>query len=172
MPRSILFAALLGAMIIAGLFIWMNPEHAGGMPGFPVPPPTTESSTDFDAVGSTPVQSEPAEVADKGLVPASAAAPGMVVDTDAVERLFEREVEGDRRTGGAETLRVNQGEPVRILVRADQADELHLHGYDLKVALKPGTTAQMTFKAVHSGRFELELHSGHQTLAALEVMPK
>ena len=69
------------------------------------------------------------------------------------------------------TLRVTQGDAVRITVLADQADELHLHGYDLHLDLQAGQAASLASTAEHAGRFEYELHHSHRVIGALEVYP-
>jgi hypothetical protein len=68
-------------------------------------------------------------------------------------------------------LRVTKGDTVRFRVRSPQAEEVHVHGYDLKQDLKAGRTASMSFKATIDGIFEIEFeHSGTQ-IAQLRVDP-
>jgi hypothetical protein len=47
---------------------------------------------------------------------------------------------------------------VRIVVRSDAADEIHLHGYDITRSAGPGQPAQFRFKADAEGAFEMESH--------------
>lgn len=77
----------------------------------------------------------------------------------------------DGQVSGPAVLSVQQGSDVRIEVSSDRPDELHLHGYDLQAELQPGITATLAFTAVHSGRFELELHGDHHGIGTLEVHP-
>ena len=70
------------------------------------------------------------------------------------------------------SLVVQQGETLRLRVTSDRADQLHLHGYDRALALKPGVPAQLELTADHSGRFDLELHHSGLELGALEVQPR
>lgn len=72
---------------------------------------------------------------------------------------------------GPELLVLRQGERVRLQVTSDEADELHLHGYEITRQLMAGRTESVTFTADRSGRFDLELHRRHRTLAVLEVTP-
>ena len=73
---------------------------------------------------------------------------------------------------GPATVAIIQDTPVTLRFVSNQKDEAHLHGYDLSADLEPGQSAQITFVANKSGRFEIELHKSHTTLAALEVRPR
>jgi hypothetical protein len=53
------------------------------------------------------------------------------------------------------TLRVKQGDAVELRWTSERPVQLHLHGYDLEFAVKPGETAVMAFKAAEAGRFGL-----------------
>jgi FtsP/CotA-like multicopper oxidase with cupredoxin domain len=74
--------------------------------------------------------------------------------------------------GGAAKIRVENGDTVRILVISDAPDEIHLHGYDLTRAVRPGKRARFAFKADIEGEFELEAHDlGHLKIASVVVEP-
>jgi FtsP/CotA-like multicopper oxidase with cupredoxin domain len=91
---------------------------------------------------------------------------------EALEPLqIELRIEQGQRTEGPEMIRVRQGERLSLRVLSDQDDELHLHGYDLRLVLRANMPAQLDFTARHSGRFEYELHGAHRTLGTLEVLP-
>lgn len=60
---------------------------------------------------------------------------------------------------------------MRLVIVADQGEELHLHGYDLERAVRPGKPVVMQFVARIPGRFELELHEPDALLARLTVKP-
>ena len=72
---------------------------------------------------------------------------------------------------GVARLDAVQGERLRIVVRADVADHVHLHGYDLMRDVGPGAPAQLVFTAELAGVFELELEDRGELLAELEVTP-
>jgi heme/copper-type cytochrome/quinol oxidase subunit 2 len=55
------------------------------------------------------------------------------------------------------TVRVEEGQKVVIKATADISDEVHLHGYDISVDVKPGQTAILEFTANKTGRFPVEL---------------
>ena len=69
-------------------------------------------------------------------------------------------------------VKMNQGDTLRLLVTSDEADELHVHGYDLHLPLKPGKTQVLSFVAAHTGRFPIELHRADVELVVLEVYPR
>ena len=60
--------------------------------------------------------------------------------------------------GGPQDIEVDQGETVRIVVTADAADEIHLHGYDITRNAAPGQPARFRFEANAEGAFEIESH--------------
>lgn len=76
------------------------------------------------------------------------------------------------RESGPEMIRVTQGDAVAIRFISNQADELHLHGYDITVPLVPGKPAMLMFVAEHPGRFGYELHQAHREIGVIEVYPK
>ena len=84
---------------------------------------------------------------------------------------FSARVEGGSVVGGIQRWQVAQGDDVRIIVRSDVADEIHLHGYDLEKPVGPGTPAVFAFAATIAGRFELELHESGGQIAQLDVEP-
>jgi hypothetical protein len=76
------------------------------------------------------------------------------------------------QAGKVAKLRVTQGETVRFRVRSDEAEEVHVHGYDLMKDLEPGQTATMSFKASITGIFEIEFEQSAEQIAELRVDPK
>lgn len=71
------------------------------------------------------------------------------------------------------TIRVTEGDDVRIDWTSDEAVDLHLHGYDIEAGAAPGRPASMAFRAHTAGRFPVTAHNfGHRTLLYLEVYPR
>lgn len=68
------------------------------------------------------------------------------------------DVRDGRPVGGIARPKVEKNERVVLVITADQAGDVHLHGYDLEGSVKPGSPARIRFKATISGRFEIELH--------------
>jgi hypothetical protein len=79
------------------------------------------------------------------------------------------------------TIRTTQGTALELEFTADEPVELHLHGYDKLLAVRPGAAAVMRLDAKTAGRFAIEGHgfgSGavrstrHVVLLYLEVLPR
>ena len=68
-------------------------------------------------------------------------------------------------------MAVKSGDTVRLAVRSDQADEGHLHGYDISKPVGPGQVARFEFTANLEGIFELELENAEVEIASLQVEP-
>ncbi|MFT7410121.1 MAG: hypothetical protein ACI9EX_000706 [Oleispira sp.] len=85
---------------------------------------------------------------------------------------YEFTVSGTQ-VSGPSVISALQGYPVIVqLSGVDSADQLHLHGYELRTEVLPGQTASLNFIAKHSGVFELELHERRLPIARLEVYPQ
>jgi hypothetical protein len=84
-------------------------------------------------------------------------------------RRIEVTVAGGQVRGDTGRVPVAVGEPVTLVVTGDVADEIHLHGYDLMTALRPGTPAELIFDATVPGVFEVELHEAGTVLLTLQV---
>lgn len=84
------------------------------------------------------------------------------------ESTIEVTVSGGAVTGGGRH-RVPLGHTVNLRVTSDEADEVHLHGYDLTLEVGAGTPAVLTFDATIPGVFEAELHDAAIPLVELEV---
>lgn len=79
--------------------------------------------------------------------------------------------EDGKPLGGARDITVQSGDTVRIAVRSDRAEEIHIHGYDRYVEVEPGRVARVRFSARLEGVFEVEAHSDGTLLANLRVEP-
>jgi len=65
-------------------------------------------------------------------------------------------------------VEVAKGDRVRLIVRSDAPDEIHVHGYDLSRDVGPGSPARFSFVADIEGIFEIESHEAeHQGQDAL-----
>jgi hypothetical protein len=72
-------------------------------------------------------------------------------------------------TTTADRVRVARGQRVILRVTSDEADEVHLHGYELERELTPGKPTELAFTADQVGVFELETHESELVLLQLEV---
>jgi hypothetical protein len=75
------------------------------------------------------------------------------------------------QAGKVRRLTYDQGDTVRFRVRSDKAEEVHIHGYDIKKDLEPGKTETVTFKASITGIFEIEFEGSATQIAELKVEP-
>jgi FtsP/CotA-like multicopper oxidase with cupredoxin domain len=73
--------------------------------------------------------------------------------------------------GGPQTVEVKKGDRVRLEFHSDAKGEVHIHGYDKELELKPGKPARVGFPATLEGVFEVESHTSGQQLAKLKVEP-
>jgi plastocyanin len=76
-----------------------------------------------------------------------------------------------KNTMSPSDISATQGDTVTLHVTADAAFELHLHGYNRKLELKPGKTSTLTFKADTAGSFEMENEDTSHHLGTLTVNP-
>jgi hypothetical protein len=73
-------------------------------------------------------------------------------------------------------ITVKKGERVRLVVRSDEPDDIHVHGYDVEQAAGPGAPARFSFPATIEGIFEIESHEAEHAgkdalIARLVVEP-
>jgi hypothetical protein len=82
---------------------------------------------------------------------------------------IEVAVRGGKVAPPTHRVKVTEGSPVRLLVTSDQADELHVHGYEIEKELPAGEQVTVEFTANQTGLFEIETHESELQLAQLEV---
>ncbi len=80
-------------------------------------------------------------------------------------------VRSGQPVGGVQELGCSHGDRVRIAVRSDIAEEVHVHGYDRSREVPAGGSTTLTFVADIEGAFEVELERSHVQIAELRVQP-
>ncbi len=60
---------------------------------------------------------------------------------------------------------------IRLIVTADVSDEVHLHGYDIRADVAPGSPAVLEFEANVPGIFDVELEAAGLEFMQLQVEP-
>jgi maltose-binding protein MalE len=80
-------------------------------------------------------------------------------------------VKDAKPVGGIEKINVKKGDQLKIVVKSDTADEIHVHGYDFKKDVEAGGSVTFNFKATIDGAFEIELEDHKQQIAELAVQP-
>ena len=68
-------------------------------------------------------------------------------------------------------ITVKQDDTIRFTVSADQAENVHLHGYDIEKPVGPGANARFVVPAKITGVFEVELENAGVQIAKLTVEP-
>lgn len=115
------------------------------------------------------------------LAAAALAAAGLGLPALAAEemsKVIAVRIEGRRVVAPEGPIRVKRGDVVELRWRTDEAVRLHLHGYDVELALEPGRAAKMVIRARVAGRFPITSHGwgadghGHDALTYLEVHPR
>ncbi len=106
--------------------------------------------------------------------PLALPAPGAL----AAEREFDVSIAQRKVTEPGSSIRVVAGDTVTLHWHTDELAELHLHGYDIALEVKPGEPATMRFEATVAGRFPVTSHGfggagghGHDALLYIEVYP-
>jgi plastocyanin len=79
------------------------------------------------------------------------------------------EVKGGEVVGGVQEIKVTQGDDIRFSVTSDAADEIHVHGYDVKKDVEPGEPVSFDIPAKITGIFEVELEEAGVQVASLRV---
>lgn len=89
---------------------------------------------------------------------------------------FQLRLSGDRISDGPRLVQVRKGDRVTLVWHTSERAEIHLHGYDLLLKLRPGATGTMIIDATSTGRFPVTLHGAHshshKPLLYFEVHPK
>jgi Cu-Zn family superoxide dismutase len=81
-------------------------------------------------------------------------------------------VENGEPVGGIEELEYSAGEQIRFKVTGDEAEEIHVHGYDLMEDIPAGGgTVEFDFPAEIEGIFEGELEGQGTQILELRVNP-
>jgi hypothetical protein len=144
------WAILAGSIfVLVVLFVLLSPDDTsdGGSPT-----PSTPSPTGSPAGTSSPTPESPS--------------PSPEPEVTVVDVTYR-----NGAVQGPATRRATQGDHVRLVVRADVSDEVHLHGYELTDDVSPGRPARIDFTADAAGSFEVELEGAATLLIELEIVP-
>jgi hypothetical protein len=111
----------------------------------------------------------PASPATSSSPAATGTATGAAASPEAESQRIEVTVAGGQVSGDTGRVPVAAGTSVTLVVTSDASDEVHVHGYDLTVELRPGQPAELPFDATIPGVFEVELHEAGTVLLSLQV---
>ena len=152
---------IAGLVAAAALFVVLRPEDdAGG-----------DLAATATREPGTRTERQTAETESTALPPAQRPRPAKNArQAPAVQTVGIRIANG-RPVGGIERASVRRGARVRVVVRSDVRDHVHVHGYDRFGDVGPGAPARIAFRATIAGRFEIELEDRGLPIAELEVRP-
>lgn len=96
------------------------------------------------------------------------------IDPTGETKSFTLVIADGKITEGPQILAVTHGDIVEITITntTDDAEEIHVHGYNHSVELVKDTPATLSFMATASGRFPFELEKQKIDLGAIEVTPQ
>jgi FtsP/CotA-like multicopper oxidase with cupredoxin domain len=131
-----------------------------------------DDADEGQSAGNTPAQTETRSTTGNGEAEPTETEPAPPPEPQ-VTRIRLR---GGSVVGGPTDIEVTRGDTVRIVVAADAADEIHLHGYDITKNAAPGRPARFRFRANAEGAFEIESHVAEDAgmnplIARLVVQP-
>jgi FtsP/CotA-like multicopper oxidase with cupredoxin domain len=75
------------------------------------------------------------------------------------------------KAGKVTKLEFKQGDTIRFQVASDEAQEVHVHGYDLMKDTVPGKPITFSFKASITGIFVVEFEESGEQIGELRVDP-
>jgi len=98
----------------------------------------------------------------------------------AAQRLIAVDIVRRRVNIPDNTIRVSKGDQVELDWTTDEETTIHVHGYDISLALEPRVQGTMRFEAKATGRFPVSAHgfgngaASHRevVLLYLEVHPR
>jgi hypothetical protein len=145
-------AIALGAVAVAvALFLLLRPEG------------------DDDAAATTSARTTTTETGETTTTNGTTTEPAATTTAPAEPGPVRVVFRDGRVRGGVQTFSFEQGDQIRLIVRSDVADHVHVHGFDLFADVAPGQPARFTFRADLQGGFEIELEDRHVPLAELRV---
>jgi copper(I)-binding protein len=148
--RLLVIAAAVVVVVVA--FIIISPGgDDGNDSASTTSTPTTASQPAGDA--TTPAQTTTTPAADTNTVNATVT----VVDA--------------KPQGGIETINAKKGQDLHLVVKSDTADEIHVHGYDVKKDVEAGGSVTFDIPLKIDGIFVIELESHGEQIAKLVVEP-
>ncbi|WP_020390301.1 cupredoxin domain-containing protein [Kribbella catacumbae] len=144
----------LGMLVLAGCG---DDSGTGATPSTaPSSAPTpTPTETPSGTPGSTPNTKSPSNTADP-----SGEQADVTVDVT---------VANGKVNPSGSSIKVKAGQTVLITAVSDAEDQLHVHGYDKELELKPGKPVSVKFTANMKGTFEVETHESGKLVAKLVV---
>lgn len=150
---------MIRAALVAATLLVVAACNGGSGGTTATPAPTTQPLTTTSSPQATTAP------ADTATTSATTATTTVVPDFDLIE--VDLTAPGD----DPGRVPVELGHTVRLVITADTTDEVHLHGYDIKASVAPGSPAVLEFVADIPGIFDVELEGTGQEIMQLQVAP-
>jgi len=154
-----------GLAVLLIVFVVLRGNDDNGSPSSSSAQQTTAASS-----GADPTTSDPSTGSTSTSTPTASTGSTSTATTPEPAVQTVRVVNG-QPAGGIKTISYTKGDQVRLKVVSDTADEIHVHGYDLKKDVTAGGSVEFDFEATIEGRFEVELENAGTQIAMLEVDP-
>lgn len=160
-PVRLLAAAAATLLVLAAC--GGGPEEPTAVVPPPAAPPVTvtETPSESPTTSATPSESAGPSASASASPSESAPAEGTVIKVNLVAGKPEPKLELNQK--------IFKGDTVTIEITTDQAQELHVHGFDFYLKAAPGETVRKTFVADKSGSYEVEVHGTGRLLFNLQV---
>jgi FtsP/CotA-like multicopper oxidase with cupredoxin domain len=133
----------------------------GGCAAVPQAPGTTSAAP--QASVTTPSAARPSGASASSATQASGTA------TPAPTSSLRITLAGGKADPNGERLALAKGTTLVLTVTSDHADEVHVHGYDVEIAVGAGETVTRKVVLDQVGRFEVESHEPALTILQLTV---
>ena len=161
--RFSLPTAVAATAVAAVLLTGCQADSTAGSPTVP-PPPAAATTT----AAATPDQAASTPSAPSSPRPSAATARSKAASPAADATIAVTIADGKVRPN-AEDVKVKQGQTVRVTIRSDVDESIHVHGYDKTAKASPGEPGEVTFTADVKGVFEIETHESAKLAAKLIV---
>lgn len=173
--RNWILAVIAGALVLIALFLALN---------------LSDDEDDSRVDATTPAEIEPSTpaTAPADVEPQPEPAPEPTPPEESTDNDGNNSASGGATLGGTDDeqatddgpvldagsvtkLTANQGDTVTFQVKSDEAEEVHVHGYDLKYDIAAGETKTISFEATLTGIFEIEFEGSGTQIGELTVEP-
>lgn len=158
-PRNRVLVLVATFVAMAALFVVLRPTDSPDDESGSTPAAVTEP-----AAGTADAEPSATIATTATAAPAAAPEPAAPQDTEVT-------VTALKPVGGVKSLKAKKGDTVRFTVSADQAENVHLHGYDIEKDVAPDKPARFKLEADITGIFEIELENSGVPIAELTVEP-
>lgn len=125
-----------------------------------------ESSGSPSVAVSTEPSAEPTSEPSASAEPSASESPSA---SSALGTIVEIELVKGKPAKLYDDVKLSKGDRITLKVTSDQEHEIHVHGYDKMLDLKPGEVEKLTFTADKTGSFLVEVEDTSKELFSIQV---